>query len=584
MAKRKRKRIASRGSVNTTILKTLINGDKYGYEIIKEVEEYSDGKIVLKQPSLYSSLSRFEDKGIVTSYWGDSDIGGRRHYYHLTEKGHKFYQTEVLKIKDEDVEEINETEKLVSDTHGNIKNTLTEPIEDIVIKEIDEKEIPAIATFETNKQEEIIPDHQFFTKTPIDNVISNTQSELKPVPTEIVTIKEQTKETPWQKLARIVKASNIRCANTPFRKLHYIRPKKAHKVILDTDGIYKLRDEDYIPNRQKSKPVIIDNVVKRTNSTAYGYGSYTDQINNNSTRKEFTELSEEEKRQRNENFLNKFNLLTKTRIEEKEILNPKTPTPQVKEEKEEHIDYRNKLDKLMFLEENKQTPHIQENNLFNYVEEEKEDKFVEFEDPQGKQEEEDKFIDFEPTEFDIKNENKKYIEEINNITTTNETIKINRYENNASRNITTQDRAYVLINKVRCVFGVILLALMVAEITISLFVFKKLEFITKNDNVLFIVAYAITGIIALSYILPIIFNSNEHKLNNFKLRYSFIFGLLTFLVSVILIYCVNALMGFDLDNFSYFAVKLILPAILTFNFVIAPLIYSAVIKSKRFYD
>ena len=65
MAKKKKKKIASRGSVNDTILKTLVGGDKYGYEIIKEVEEYSDGKIILKQPSLYSSLTRFEEKGVV---------------------------------------------------------------------------------------------------------------------------------------------------------------------------------------------------------------------------------------------------------------------------------------------------------------------------------------------------------------------------------------------------------------------------------------------------------------------------------------------------------------------------------------
>ena len=92
MAKRKKKRIASRGSVNNIILKSLIEGDKYGYEIIKDVESYSNGKIQLKQPSLYSSLSRFEDKGYVSSYWGDSEIGGRRHYYHLTDNGIAYYQ------------------------------------------------------------------------------------------------------------------------------------------------------------------------------------------------------------------------------------------------------------------------------------------------------------------------------------------------------------------------------------------------------------------------------------------------------------------------------------------------------------
>ncbi len=88
---RSRRNTAGRGFVNNTILECLLDGDKYGYEIIKEVKEKTDGKVVLKEPSLYSSLKRFEQKGYISSYWGDSDIGGRRHYYSLTEPGRKYF-------------------------------------------------------------------------------------------------------------------------------------------------------------------------------------------------------------------------------------------------------------------------------------------------------------------------------------------------------------------------------------------------------------------------------------------------------------------------------------------------------------
>ena len=100
-----RKRPASRGFVNNIILESLLSGDKYGYEIIKEVEEKSNGKIVLKQPSLYSSLKRFETKGYITSYWGDSDIGGRRHYYTITELGKNYYNKTINKNYDLDEED-----------------------------------------------------------------------------------------------------------------------------------------------------------------------------------------------------------------------------------------------------------------------------------------------------------------------------------------------------------------------------------------------------------------------------------------------------------------------------------------------
>ena len=90
-----------RGHLSTIILSTLLDGDKYGYEIIKAIEIQTDGSLIIKQPSLYSSLKRMEEQSLISSYWRDSDIGGRRHYYHLTDMGVKYYRREVLKIKDE---------------------------------------------------------------------------------------------------------------------------------------------------------------------------------------------------------------------------------------------------------------------------------------------------------------------------------------------------------------------------------------------------------------------------------------------------------------------------------------------------
>ena len=83
---------ASRGSIIQIILTALSSGDKYGYEICKEIEELSDGLLVLKQPSLYSSLRRMEEQNLISSYWEDSEIGGKRHYYRLTEDGQKLYE------------------------------------------------------------------------------------------------------------------------------------------------------------------------------------------------------------------------------------------------------------------------------------------------------------------------------------------------------------------------------------------------------------------------------------------------------------------------------------------------------------
>lgn len=81
-----------RGHIDTIILNILGEGDKYGYEICKEVEVKSNGAYELKQPTLYSCLKRLESQGLISSYWEDSDIGGKRHYYKLTEDGQLAYR------------------------------------------------------------------------------------------------------------------------------------------------------------------------------------------------------------------------------------------------------------------------------------------------------------------------------------------------------------------------------------------------------------------------------------------------------------------------------------------------------------
>jgi PadR family transcriptional regulator PadR len=80
-----------RGHTDTIILKLLIGGDKYGYEISKLVHAHSGGEYDLKEATMYSSLKRMEHDGLITSYWGDASQGGRRKYYRITDKGKVTY-------------------------------------------------------------------------------------------------------------------------------------------------------------------------------------------------------------------------------------------------------------------------------------------------------------------------------------------------------------------------------------------------------------------------------------------------------------------------------------------------------------
>ena len=119
---------SGRGSVYNILLKALQTGDKYGYEICKEVEEKTNGSYILKQPSLYSGLKRLEAQGDITSYWRDSALGGRRHYYSLTEKGRErinrsnFSWTDARDDIVDSLFEMSETDKQIENITSDIDN------------------------------------------------------------------------------------------------------------------------------------------------------------------------------------------------------------------------------------------------------------------------------------------------------------------------------------------------------------------------------------------------------------------------------------------------------------------------------
>ena len=79
-----------RGHINTIILRSLYDGDKYGYDIINEIKKKSGGMYSLKEPTLYSALKRLESQKYVASYYGEYSNGGKRKYFSLTQLGREF--------------------------------------------------------------------------------------------------------------------------------------------------------------------------------------------------------------------------------------------------------------------------------------------------------------------------------------------------------------------------------------------------------------------------------------------------------------------------------------------------------------
>ena len=74
-------------SATPLVLSILNNGDSYGYEIIQQVKERSNGLLEWADGMLYPILHRMEKNALIESYWGKAETGRKRKYYTLLDNG-----------------------------------------------------------------------------------------------------------------------------------------------------------------------------------------------------------------------------------------------------------------------------------------------------------------------------------------------------------------------------------------------------------------------------------------------------------------------------------------------------------------
>ncbi|MCG2797471.1 MAG: PadR family transcriptional regulator [Cellulomonas sp.] len=76
-----------RGVLGLCVLRTVADGDTYGYAIAQGLERAGLGTV--KGGTLYPLLSRFESAGLLEAQWEPGDGGPGRKHYRLTEDGHR---------------------------------------------------------------------------------------------------------------------------------------------------------------------------------------------------------------------------------------------------------------------------------------------------------------------------------------------------------------------------------------------------------------------------------------------------------------------------------------------------------------
>jgi PadR family transcriptional regulator, regulatory protein PadR len=76
-----------KSNIDSLLLCLVSAQPMYGSQIIKELEDRSQGYFKFKEGTLYPALHRLEKSGLVEGKWQTLASGQQRKYYHITQKG-----------------------------------------------------------------------------------------------------------------------------------------------------------------------------------------------------------------------------------------------------------------------------------------------------------------------------------------------------------------------------------------------------------------------------------------------------------------------------------------------------------------
>lgn len=86
------------------LLLFLQAGPRHGYAMMQEIEERTEGRVSLGPSSLYYSLGRLEDAGLIAETGEPEGVdpphGERRKYYRLTDDGRERLRAEAEVLAD----------------------------------------------------------------------------------------------------------------------------------------------------------------------------------------------------------------------------------------------------------------------------------------------------------------------------------------------------------------------------------------------------------------------------------------------------------------------------------------------------
>ena len=89
-----------KGNIDSLLLCLIGQQPMYGYQIIKDLEEKSQGYFRYEEGTLYPALHRLEKMGLLEGKWEPSSGGRQRRYYHITDKGNRISREKTVQWLD----------------------------------------------------------------------------------------------------------------------------------------------------------------------------------------------------------------------------------------------------------------------------------------------------------------------------------------------------------------------------------------------------------------------------------------------------------------------------------------------------
>ena len=580
-----------RGHIDTIILKALYDGDRYGFDIIKEIEQKSSGQYIIKQPTLYSCLKRLEVQGFIKSYWGAKSSGGRRKYFTLTDMGRDLFiknQSEwvysrsvidkLISDKDFDFASVASVEQTIANAENN--DAFEENKEEFVSDEITETEGE-----ETEENEELAEDSaEEAADADFEDEVAESQFEPD---SEVVSDEDATREVQDEPEAPYV-------PDRPYLDTTAIMNEMFEQQLRDGSYTEKLKNEEYVPTESFNADTYFNDSYMESSAAVRAVVGDEDT--------DYDDTDEIIKRVDASRANSPFapSPIGSTRDEEDQVPavaneKPQSPAPESPKAPDFYrydttIPNGTDENSLVIKREYKNMLiQLRDKNIVDNMSARTQTEMnfsappVESNDPEPTENlelpdssdiplsemSEDKIQDYKIRQ--IENELKEL----------GDGVKIRKHSNTSAKEDT--NTFYYYSNKLMLSHYLILFLIMIPEIAITFLAIMLGSAVPQKHSILFLVLSVVCALIfpAVAFILNML-NPGQKKRIKFSFKISMIFRFIVMIEALVLVYTVNLMMGMPLTFSSEYLVTLLVPGIMCTNIPVSAIIFQALYKTNKY--